>query len=194
MFYGVWSRSVPFKFQKYLKIFLELSDGQVRQSWHTTLVIPPRTSVATILAILCNHRDGEYFLHRITSKLGSTATQRVITRLLPLTDYVSGAENETQRDLLGHTNGNIEMRSPSATDMMTIVAAATNVRFPPVMEILIELIALCAGNRPVSGGCPAQRDNNADRLLCLRCWAGEPLNKQPSGRLNETSYARVTSP
>ena len=46
----------------------------------------------------------------------------MITRLLPLTNYVSGAENETQWALLGHTNGNIEMRSPSAAAMLTMVA------------------------------------------------------------------------
>ena len=56
----------------------------------------------------------------------------MIVGLLPLTDYISGAENETLRALSGHTNGNIEMRSPSAAAMMTMVAAATIVRFPPV--------------------------------------------------------------
>ena len=114
-------------------IFLELSAGQVRQNCRATLVIPPGTSVATIVTICCNHRDGEYFLHRITRKLGSTATSTVITRLVPLTNYISGAENETQRALLGHSNGNIELRSPSAAAMLTMVAAATIVRFPPVM-------------------------------------------------------------
>ena len=114
-------------------ILHELSAGQVRQNCRTTLVIPPETSVATIVTICCNHRDGEYFLHRITRKLGSTATSTVITRLLPLTDYISGAENETLRALSGHTNGNIEMRTLSAAAMMTMVAAATIVRFPPVM-------------------------------------------------------------
>ena len=117
-------------------IFLELSAGQVCQNCRATLVIPPGTSVATIVTICCNHRDGEYFLHRMTRKLGSTATSTVITRLLPLTNYISGAENETQRALLGHTNGNIEMRSPSAAAMLTMVAAATIVRFPPVIQIL----------------------------------------------------------
>ena len=109
-------------FQQSLKniknIFLELSAGQVRQNCRATLVIPPGTSVATIVTISCNHRDGEYFLHRLTRKLGSTVTSTVITRLLPLTNYISGAENETQRAFLGHTNGNIEMRSPSAAAML----------------------------------------------------------------------------
>ena len=106
--------------------------GQVHQNCRATLVIPPGTSVATIVTICCNHRDGEYFLHRITRKLGSIATSTVIAGLLPLMDYISGAENETPRALSGHTNGNIEMRSPSAAAMLTMVAAATIVRFPPV--------------------------------------------------------------
>ena len=114
-------------------LFHELSAGQVRQNSRATLVIPPGTSVATIVTICCNNRDGEYFLHRISRKLGSTATSTVITRLLPLTNYISGTENKTQRALLGHTNGNIEMRSPSAAAMLTMVAAATIVRFPPVL-------------------------------------------------------------
>ena len=119
-------------FKNIQSIFLELSAGQVRQSCRATLVIPPGTLVATIVTICCNHRHGEYFLHRITRKLRSTATSTVITRLRPLTNYLSGAENETQRASLGHTNGNIEMCSPSAAAMLTMVAAATIVRFPPV--------------------------------------------------------------
>ena len=79
--------------------------------------------------------DGEYFLHRITRKLGSTATSTVIAWLLPLPNFISGAENETQRALSGHTNGDIEMRSPSTGAMMTMVAAATIVRFPPVVTV-----------------------------------------------------------
>ena len=130
-------KNVPAKFQKYLKHkSLELSAGQVRQNCRATLVIAPGTSVATIVTICCNHRDGEYFLHRITRKLGSTATSTVIAGLLPLMDYISGAENETLRALSGHTNGNIEMRLPSAAAMMTMVAAATIVRFPPVRLIV----------------------------------------------------------
>ena len=126
-------RVFQLSFKNSLNIFLELSAGKVRQNCRATLVIPPGTWVATIVTICCNHRDGEYFLHRITRKLGSTATSTVITRLLGLTNYISGAENETQRALLGHTNANIEMRSPSAASMLTMVAAATIVRFPPVI-------------------------------------------------------------
>ena len=117
-------------FKNIQNIFLELSAWQVRHNCRATLVIPPGTSVATIVTICCNHRDGEYFLHRINRKLGSTATSTVIAGLLPLTDYIAGAENETLRALSGHTNGNIEMCSP----MMTMVAAATIVRFPPVLS------------------------------------------------------------
>ena len=125
-------------FKNNLNVFLELSAGQVRLNCCATLVIPPGTSVATIVTICCNHRDGEYFQHRITRKLGSTATSTLITRLLPLTNYISGAENETQRALLGHTNGNIEMRSPSAAAMLTMVAAATIVRFHPVYNCVMK--------------------------------------------------------
>ena len=125
-------------FKNILNIFLALSAGQVRQNCRATLVIAPGTSVATIVTICCNHLDGEYFLHRITRKLGSTATSTVIAGLLPLTDYISGAENETLPALSGHTNGNIEMRSPSVAAVMTIVAAATIVRFPPVHLYLVE--------------------------------------------------------
>ena len=59
----------------------------------------------------------KFFLLQI-KELWSTATKTVFARHLPLTDYISGAENGTQRDLSGHTNGNIEMRSPSATAMI----------------------------------------------------------------------------
>ena len=125
-------KSVPVKFQKYQSIFHELLAGQVRQNCRATLVIPPGTSVATIVTICCNHRDGEYFLHRISRKLRSTATSTVITRLLPL---IYPHRKWTQLALLGHTDGNIEMRSPSAAAMLTMVAAATIVRFPPVHMI-----------------------------------------------------------
>ena len=62
----------------------------------------------------------------------------MIAGLFPLMDYISGAENETLRAVSGHTNGNIEMRSPSVAAVMTMVAAATIVRFPPVHLYLVE--------------------------------------------------------
>ena len=117
----VWTfylKSVPAKVKKYLKQIFELSAEQVRRNCRATLVIPTGTSVATIVTICCNHRDGEYFLHGITRKLGSTATSTVIKRFLPFLSYISGAEYGTQRALLGHTNGNIEMRSLSASAML----------------------------------------------------------------------------
>ena len=130
----VWTfslKSVLAKFQKYLKHMSWVISGtsSSKLPWNP-LHPPPGTSVVTIVIICCNHRNGEYVLHRITRKLWSTATSTVITRLLPLTNYISDAENETRRALLGHTNGNIEMRSPSAAAMLTMVAAATIVRSP----------------------------------------------------------------
>ena len=128
--WAFYLKSVPAKFQKYLKHISWVISGTSSSKLPCN---PPGTSVATIVIICCNHRDGEYFLHRITRKLLSTATSTLITRLLPLTNYIAGTENETQRVLLGHTNGNIEMRSPSAAAMLTMVAVATIVRFPPVI-------------------------------------------------------------
>ena len=124
-------KSVPAKFQKYLKHISWVISGTSSSKLPCNPLHPPGTSVVTIVIICCNHRDGEYVLYRITRKLWSTATSTVITKLLPSTNYISGAENETRRALLGHTNGNIEMRSPSAAAMLTMVAAATIVRFPP---------------------------------------------------------------
>ena len=118
---------VAAKFKK-INLFLELSAWQVLQNRRATLVIPTRTSVATIVTIRYNHRDGEYYLYRIFRKLWSTALSTLIKRLLLLTDYISATENETLWVLLGHTNGNIEMRSSSAASMMTMVAWFSPVR------------------------------------------------------------------
>ena len=73
----------------------------------------------------------------------------MITGLLTLTDYIFGAENETLRALWVHTNRNIEMRSPSAAAMMTMVVAATIVRFPPVD--LDERFGYCIWRLALSG-------------------------------------------
>ena len=131
----VWTfylKSLPTKFQKYLKHISWVISGTSSPKLSCNARHPSRN-------ISCNHRHHllqpswrRIFLHRITKKLGSTATSTVIRRLLPLTNYISGAENETQRALCGPTNGNIEMTSPSAAAMLTMVAAATIVRFPPV--------------------------------------------------------------
>ena len=83
------------------------------------VVIPPEST------IWCNHRGGEYILHQIIRKLGSIITSTVVTLLVLLTDYISGADNYTLWVLLVHNNGNIEMLSISPAAMMTMVAAAT---------------------------------------------------------------------
>ena len=149
-------------------IFLDLSAGQIHQNCRGTLVIPPRTSVATIFTFWCNHHDGEYFLHRITRKLGSTMTSTVITRLLPLTDYISGAENETLRALLRHTNGNIEGRSPSAVAMMMMVAAATIMRFPPVNITWpgqLQQVKLLCGGKFELGVCKTRQKSGSKSVV-----------------------------
>ena len=87
-----YQRVFQLNFKNIQNIFLELSAGQVCQNCRASLAIPPGTSVATIVTICCNHRDGEFFLHRIIRKLGSTATSTVITRLLPLTNYISSTK------------------------------------------------------------------------------------------------------
>ena len=68
----------------------------------------------------------------VDSNINSDYKAYKAIRPLSLTNYISIADNETQRALLGRTNGNIEMRSPSAAAMLTMVTAATIVRFPPV--------------------------------------------------------------
>ena len=82
-----YPKGAPAMFQKYSKHI----SWVIRGTSSSKLSCNPRypgISVATIVTICCNHRDGEYFLHRITRKLGSTATPTVITGLLPLTDYI----------------------------------------------------------------------------------------------------------
>ena len=126
----LYLKSVPAKFQKYLKHISWVISG----TSSSKLSCNPRHPSGNIS---CNHRHHllqpswrRIFSTPITKTLGSTATSTVITRLLTLTNYISGIENETQRALLGHTNGNNEMRSPSAAAIVTMVAAATIVRFP----------------------------------------------------------------
>ena len=89
-------KCVPAKFQKYLKHISWVIRGTSSSKLSCNPRHPPGTSVAFIVTISCNHRYGEYFLHRITRKLGSTAAS---------TDYtcISGAENEALRALSGLT-------------------------------------------------------------------------------------------
>ena len=60
-------------------IFLESFTDETRQNCRTTLVIPPRTSVATIATIVSTPREGEYILQQISRKQGSTATSTAST-------------------------------------------------------------------------------------------------------------------
>ena len=106
-------KSVPAKFQKYKNHISWVISGISSSKLSCNPRHPSRN-------ISCNHRPHllqpsrrRIFSTSNNQKQGSTATSTVITRLLPLTNYISGAENETQRALLGHTNGNTEMRSTS---------------------------------------------------------------------------------
>ena len=124
-------KNVPAKFQKYLKHISWVISG-TRSS---KLSCNPRHRSRNTS---CNHRHHllQPSWQRIFSSSNNQKTRvdsdiRVIAGLLLLMDCISGAENETLRALSGHTNGNIEMRSPSAAAMMTTVAAATIVRSPP---------------------------------------------------------------
>ena len=125
-------KSVPAKFQKYLKHISWVISGTSSSKLSCNPRHPSRN-------ISCNHR------HRLLQpswrRISSTSNnQKTMVdgeinndyMASSFTNYISGAKNETQRALLGHTNGNIEMRSPSAAAMLTMVAAATIVRFPPV--------------------------------------------------------------
>ena len=63
----LYLRGVPVKFQNFWKhIFLVISGTS-----SLNLACNPRHPSRNFS---CNHRDGQYFLHRKTSKLGSTAT------------------------------------------------------------------------------------------------------------------------
>ena len=131
----VWTfylTNVPAKFQKYSK---HISWVISRTSSSKLSCIPRHPS----RNISCNHRH--HLLQPSSRWIFSTSNNQKTRadsdinsdyQAIPLTNYISGAENETQRASLGHTNGNIEMCSPSAAAMLTMVAAATIVRFPPV--------------------------------------------------------------
>ena len=157
----VWTfylKSAAAKFKKYLKHISWVISGTSSSKLSCNPRHPSRNISCNHLTICCNRRDGEYFLHRIIRKLGSTATSTVITWLLPLANYISGAENETQRALLGDINGNIDMRSPSAAAMLTMVAAATIVRFPPQCIIMSHAVE-----------CDLQAVTGAFKILQIWC-------------------------
>ena len=126
-------KSVPAKFQKYFKHIHWVIGGTISSKLSCNPRHPSRN-------INCNHRHNllQPSWRRIFSTSNNQKT-RVDSDIN--SDYKAYSfdklyirrRNETQRALLGHTNGNIEMRSPSA--MLTMVAAATIVRFPPVLSV-----------------------------------------------------------
>ena len=125
-----YPKSVPAKFQKNLKHISWVISGTSSSKLSCNPRHPSRN-------ISCNHRH--HLLQPSWRRIFSTSNNqktRVDSNInsdykaSSLTNYISGAENETQRGLFGHTNGNIGMRSPSAAAMLTMVAAATIVRFP----------------------------------------------------------------
>ena len=131
----VWTsylKSVPATFQKYSKHISWVISGTSSSKQSCNPRHPSRN-------ISCNHRH--HLLQPSWRRIFSTSKRqksRVDSDInsdykassFPQTIYPA-QKNETQRALLGHTNRNIEMRSPSAAAMLTMVAAATIVRLPP---------------------------------------------------------------
>ena len=72
---------VPASLKNIWNIFLEFSAGYGRKNYHATLVIPPGTSVASIVTNWCNRRDDEYILHQITRQTRFDINIRVVTTL-----------------------------------------------------------------------------------------------------------------
>ena len=132
----VWTfylKSVPAKFQKYFKLISWAFSGTSSSKPSCNPRHPSRN-------ISCNHRH--HLLQPSWRRIFSTSNNQKTRVDSDINiDYKASSfdklyiwrRNETQRALLGHTNGNIEMRSPSAAAMLTMVAAATIVRFPPVV-------------------------------------------------------------
>ena len=127
-------KSVPAKFQKYLKHISWVISGTSSSKLSCNPRHPSRN-------ISCNHRH--HLLQPSWRRIFSTSNnQKSMVDSEINSDYKASffdklyirRKNEIQRALLGHTNGNIEMRSPSAAAMLTMVAAATIVRFPPVIK------------------------------------------------------------
>ena len=133
----VWTfylKSVPAKFQKYLKHIYWVISGKNSSKLSCNPRHPSRN-------ISCSHRH--HLLQPSWRRIFSTSNnQKTTVDSNIYSDYKASSLDKlyirrrkwkkTQRPLLGHTNGNIEMRSPSAAAMLTMVAAATIVRLPPV--------------------------------------------------------------
>ena len=130
----LYLKSVPAKFKKYLKHISWVISGTSSSKLSCNPRHPSRN-------ISCNHRH--HLLQPSWRRIFSTSNnQKSMVDSEINSDYKASSfdklyirrKNEIQRALLGHTNGNIEMRSPSAAAMLTMVAAATIVRFPPVIK------------------------------------------------------------
>ena len=113
-------KSVPAKFQKYLKHVSWVISGTSLSKLSCNPRHPSRN-------ISCNHRH--HLLQPSWRRIFSTSNNQK-TRIDSHINggykassfdklYIRRKKNETQRALLGHTNGNIEMRSPSAAAMLT---------------------------------------------------------------------------
>ena len=131
----VWTfylKSVPAKFQKYLKHISWVISGTSSSKLSCNPRHPSRN-------ISCNHRH--HLLQPSWRRIFSTSNnQKTRVDSDINSDYKASSFDKLYirrrkcdtAGLLGHTNGNIERRSPSAAAMLTMVAAATIVRFPPV--------------------------------------------------------------
>ena len=104
------------------KSYPELSAGKLRQNCPTTITTSMQPSW---MSFTSNNQK-----IRVDGDTNSDYKTSNFHRLY-------GAENQTLQELLEYANGNIEMRSSSAMVMMTIVAAATIVPFPPVIHTYI---------------------------------------------------------
>ena len=87
-----------------------------------------------------NHRRLDCLPSRLFMRRSKTTSKLRVTGLCEGNSPVTGefpavtGEFPAQKPVTRNTNGTIEMRSPSAAAMLTMVAAATIVRFPPVLR------------------------------------------------------------
>ena len=136
-------KRVPARFENYLKHICGVISGT---SWSKLSCNPRHPS----RNISCNHRH--HLLQPSKRRIFSTSNnQKTRVDIDISSDYRASSfdglyiwcRNETlwALSLSGHTNGNIEMRSPSTASTMTMVAAATIVRFPPVLILNMHFLS-----------------------------------------------------
>ena len=123
-------KSVPAKFQIYLKHISwvisgtsssKLSCNPRHPSWNITCNHPHHLLQPSWRRIFSTSNNQKT---RVDSDINSDYKASSSDKL-----YIRGRKWDTA-GFVRHTNGNIEMRSPSAAAMLTMVAAATIVRFP----------------------------------------------------------------